>query len=137
MYPYTGFERSFSSNEVLAREGIDTPSWVTYMSYAHSCSNEVLAREGIDTANPFNSKANGVYACSNEVLAREGIDTTSTSIRCGLMRGSNEVLAREGIDTNLLYDLRINSAPCSNEVLAREGIDTDKVHNVIDVWVTP
>ena len=82
------------------------------MSYAHSCSNEVLAREGIDTANPFNSKANGVYACSNEVLAREGIDTTSTSIRCGLMRGSNEVLARE-------------------------GIDTDKVHNVIDVWVTP
>ena len=113
MYPYTGFERSFSSNEVLAREGIDTPSWVTYMSYAHSCSNEVLAREGIDTANPFNSKANGVYACSNEVLAREGIDT------------------------HLLYDLRINSAPCSNEVLAREGIDTDKVHNVIDVWVTP
>ena len=83
------------------------------MSYAHSCSNEVLAREGIDTANPFNSKANGVYACSNEVLAREGIDTQRVRLFA-----STQVLR-------------------SNEVLAREGIDTDKVHNVIDVWVTP
>ena len=129
--------KGYCSNEVLAREGIDTCSLSNLGRLASPRSNEVLAREGIDTANPFNSKANGVYACSNEVLAREGIDTTSTSIRCGLMRGSNEVLAREGIDTHLLYDLRINSAPCSNEVLAREGIDTDKVHNVIDVWVTP
>ena len=65
-------------------------------------SNEVLAREGIDTmSNDTQFPPDGVS--SNEVLAREGIDTFSAvflSTRTSL--GSNEVLAREGIDTIFL-----------------------------------
>ena len=63
------------------------------------CSNEVLAREGIDTMKKevvVEKKTEG----SNEVLAREGIDTNSgsPSDRPRCIHSSNEVLAREGIN---------------------------------------
>ena len=40
----------------------------------HQRSNEVLAREGIDTVK-LPSASGSVISSSNEVLAREGIDT--------------------------------------------------------------
>ena len=63
-------------------------------------SNEVLAREGIDTS--ISSRINAdLLSGSNEVLAREGIDTNIRTLveRTGYGFSSNEVLAREGIDT--------------------------------------
>ena len=46
---------------------------LTYMRHRHR-SNEVLAREGIDTHSTGTTQASSIYG-SNEVLAREGIDT--------------------------------------------------------------
>ena len=47
----------------------------TVVSYDF-CSNEVLAREGIDTCMYFISTPS-LFRGSNEVLAREGIDTVT------------------------------------------------------------
>ena len=46
----TSLTSAYRSNEVLAREGIDT-IWLSHARYkpVHPGSNEVLAREGIDT----------------------------------------------------------------------------------------
>ena len=46
----------------------------SHCARAISCSNEVLAREGIDTEGPVCS-ADTFVSGSNEELAREGIDT--------------------------------------------------------------
>ena len=49
----------------------------SHCARAISCSNEVLAREGIDTEGPVCS-ADTFVSGSNEVLAREGINKIIT-----------------------------------------------------------
>ena len=87
------------SNEVKAREGIDTRH---HGPLVHTIlgSNEVKAREGIDTTSSISHHFTPSL-CSNEVKAREGIDTIPICISRGILGfpGSNEVKAREGIDT--------------------------------------
>ena len=61
------------NNEVLAREGIDTPSGRRFQICSRVSNNEVLAREGIDTY--CTKRKSPSCPCNNEVLAREGIDT--------------------------------------------------------------
>ena len=70
--------KGYCRNEVLAREGIDTPDICRKSSHALNRRNEVLAREGIDTTT-LNSNPHLVL-CRNEVLAREGIDTIGNGI---------------------------------------------------------
>ena len=70
------------SNEVLAREGIDTEINGLPLSIARTeSSNEVLAREGIDTRR-LSKRLRDLYHSSNEVLAREGIDTVVQRLPC-------------------------------------------------------
>ena len=67
-------------------------------------SNEVLAREGIDTTST--SIRCGLMRGSNEVLAREGIDTQRVRLFASThVLRSNEVLAREGIDTDKVHNV--------------------------------
>ena len=66
------------SNEVKAREGIDTRH---HGPLVHTIlgSNEVKAREGIDTTSSISHHFTPSL-CSNEVKAREGIDTTNNTL---------------------------------------------------------
>ena len=88
------------------------------------CSNEVEAREGIDTLTEESLTVDSGSQVAMRLKPVRALTLYNSDFTAENIEGSNEVEAREGIDTFLQSSSQTTPFSGSNEVEAREGIDT-------------